>query len=108
MRRILVESARRKQSRKHGGEMIRTEEAVELVTMPATSDPTELLAVHELLDRLTEKFPRKAEVVKLRYFLGCSQKETAHVLRITEDTAQDDWVFARAWLKRQWRQATPE
>ena len=78
--------------------MVRMEEAVELIAMPATSDPTELLAVHELLDRLAAKYPRKAEVVKLRYFLGCSQKETAHVLGITEDTAQDDWVFARAWL----------
>ena len=60
--------------------------------MPAASDPTELLAVHELLDRLAAKYPRKAEVVKLRYFLGCSQKETVHVLGITEDTAQDDWA----------------
>jgi RNA polymerase sigma factor (TIGR02999 family) len=108
MRRILVESARRKQSRKHGGEMVRREEAVELMAMSATSDLTELLAVHELLDLLAAKYPRKAEVVKLRYFLGCSQKETAHVLGITEDTAQDDWVFARAWLKRRWRQAAPE
>ena len=88
--------------------MVRREEAVELMAMSATSDLTELLAVHELLDLLAAKYPRKAEVVKLRYFLGCSQKETAHVLGITEDTAQDDWVFARAWLKRRWRQAAPE
>jgi RNA polymerase sigma factor (TIGR02999 family) len=108
MRRILVESARRKQGRKHGGEMVRMEVAAELIEMPAPSDPAEMLAVHELLDRLAAQYPRKAEVVKLRYFLGCSQKETAHVLGITEDAVQDDWVFARAWLKRQLRQGTPE
>src|SRR5262249_6384984 len=91
MRRILVENARRKQGLKRGGQMVRMEAAAELIEMPAPSDPTEMLAVHELLDRLAAKHPRKAEVVKLRYFLGFSQKEAAHVLGITEDTAQDDW-----------------
>src|SRR5205085_1714359 len=75
MRRILVESVRRKQSLKHGGEMARMEAYAELVEMPGPSDPTETLEVHELIDRLAAKYPRKAEVVKLRFFLGCSQKE---------------------------------
>src|SRR5436190_13748488 len=103
MRRILVESVRRKKSLKHGGEAIRVEAAAELMGGAVASDPAEMLAVHELLDRLGAEHPRKAEVVKLRYFLGCSQKEAGRILGITDDDVQDDWVFARAWLKRQWR-----
>jgi RNA polymerase sigma factor (TIGR02999 family) len=108
MRRILVESIRRKQTAKHGAKAVRIEAAGELIELPAPCDPAETLAVHELLDRLAAKYPRKAEVVKLRYFLGCSQKETAQILGITDDAVQDDWQFARVWLKRQWRQGTKE
>ncbi len=103
MRRILVESARRKQSQKHGAQAEGNQEVAELVEIQ--NDPAEMLAVHELLDRLAAKYPRKAEVVKLRYFLACSQKESAEILGISEDSVHEDWVFARAWLKRQWRQA---
>src|SRR6266568_1934705 len=103
MRRILVESARRKQSLKHGPQAEGINGAAELIE--SQSDPAEMLAVHELLDRLAAKYPRKAEVVKLRYFLGCSQKESAEILGISEDSVHEDWVFARAWLKRHWRQA---
>jgi RNA polymerase sigma factor (TIGR02999 family) len=103
MRRILVESARRKKSLKHGGERVRVEAAAELMAGAVASDPAEMLAVHELLDCLAAEHPRKAEVVKLRYFLGCSQKDAGQILGITDDDVQDDWVFARAWLKRQWR-----
>jgi RNA polymerase sigma factor (TIGR02999 family) len=108
MRRILVENARRKQTLKHGGAAARVELTAELAGRPAAADPGELLAVHELLDQLAAKHPRKAQVVKLRYFLGCSQKETAQILGITDDAAQDDWVFARAWLKREWRKGEPD
>src|SRR5438045_1401892 len=62
MRRILVESARRKKSLKHGGEAVRLE-AAQLVEGAVASDPAEMLAVHELLDRLAAEHPRKAEVV---------------------------------------------
>ena len=103
MRRILVESARRKQSQKHGAKAEGINCVTEIVEIPF--DPAEMLAVHELLDRLAAKYPRKAEVVKLRYFLACSQKESAEILGIGEDSVHEDWVFARAWLKRQWRQA---
>ena len=66
-------------------------------------DPLELLAVHEVLDRLAAKSPRKAEFVKLRYFLGCTMPEAAHVLGIAQSTAEDDWTYAKAWMRRQWR-----
>ena len=103
MRRILIENARRKQSLKHGQNEFSQLSNSELPAKTDPLDPAEILAIHELLDLLAAKHSRKAEVVKLRYFLGCTQKETAQILGITEDAAQDDWVFARAWLKRQWR-----
>ena len=63
---------------------------------PHNRDPLELLAVHEVLDRLAEKSPRKAELVKLRYFLGCTMQEAAQVLGIAQGTAEDDWTYAKA------------
>jgi RNA polymerase sigma factor (TIGR02999 family) len=103
MRRILVERARRKNRSKHGGELIRRNVPVDDSASPDDRDPLELLAVHEVLDRLAEKSPRKAELVKLRYFLGCTMQEAAQVLGIAQGTAEDDWTYAKAWLRRQWR-----
>src|SRR5262249_39131549 len=71
MRRILVEQARHKQSRRHGGLSHRGANLDDLPG-PDALDPLKVLAVHEALDRLAEKSPRKAELVKLRYFLGCT------------------------------------
>ena len=56
-----------------------------------------------IVSRLAEQHPRKAQVVKLRYFVGCTEAEAAQILGISPAAAQEDWVFARAWLKRQWR-----
>ncbi len=100
MRRILVENARRRQRQKHGHQIENEISAAELAEVHG--DPAELLAVHELLDRLAAKYPRKADVVKLLYFMACSQKEAAEILGIGEDTVYEDWAFARAWFKRQW------
>jgi len=102
MRRILVEKARRNQSCKHGGDML--PRYADLDDMPGaeTLDPLEMLAIHEALERLAVKSPRKAELVKLRYFLGCTMAETAQILGIAQATAEEDWTYARAWLRRQW------
>jgi RNA polymerase sigma factor (TIGR02999 family) len=102
MRRILVENARRKQTRKRGGG--RQHQVVDLDDLPvaAPGDPAEVLALHEALERLAVKSPRKAELVKLRYFLGCTMAETAQILGIALKTAEEDWTYARAWLRRQW------
>jgi RNA polymerase sigma factor (TIGR02999 family) len=102
MRRILVENARRKQAGKHGGGRPRSEVAVEAVPDPDALDPLEVLAVHEALDGLAARSPRKAELVKLRYFLGCTIPEAAQVLGIAPATAEEDWTYAKAWLRRQW------
>jgi RNA polymerase sigma factor (TIGR02999 family) len=102
MRRILVERARRKRSRKHGGDRSRQDSNLDEPAGLETRDPLEILAVHEALDQLALKAPRKAELVKLRYFLGCTMTEAAQVLGISEATADGDWAYAKAWLRRQW------
>jgi len=96
MRRILIDAARRKQTRKHGGELERVDlDAVE-IEGPVPDD--KLLELHEALDLLAEHDARKAELVKLRYFTGLTIEETAEVLGIGIATAKRDWVYARAWM----------
>jgi RNA polymerase sigma factor (TIGR02999 family) len=102
MRRILVDKARHKQSAKHGGGLMSKQVDLESLAAPHGQDQLEVLAVHEALDGLAAKSPRKAELVKLRYFLGCSMAEAAQVLGIAQATAEEDWTYAKAWLRRQW------
>ena len=108
MRRILVERARRKRRRKHGGGHSRQDSNLDDLAGLETRDPLEVLAVHEALDRLAEKAPRKAELVKLRYFLGCTMAEAAQVLGVAQSTAEDDWTYSKAWLRRQWLRGEPK
>jgi len=105
MRRILIEKARRKQSRQHSGGVQHQHPDLEVVPDADNLDPLEVLAVHESLDRLAVKSPRKAELVKLRYFLGCTMAETAEILGIAQATAEEDWTYAKAWLRRQYLQS---
>jgi RNA polymerase sigma factor (TIGR02999 family) len=100
MRRILVESARRKHSHKHGGGISRQQHGLDDFVGTADRDPLEVLAVHEALEQLAAKSPRKAALVKLRYFVGCTMAETAQILGIAQSTAQEDWTYAKAWLHR--------
>ena len=106
MRRILVDNARRKRSVRHGGELERVD--LEQIQVPEpVRDEEELLAVHEALDELAAVDPRKAELVKLRFFVGLNFAEAAEVLDISEVTAKRDWAFARAWLYRRTGGAGP-
>jgi RNA polymerase sigma factor (TIGR02999 family) len=100
MRRILVERARRRQREKRGGGAEHVDVA-ELEIAAPLGNEAEALAVHEALDRLAAQDARKAEVVKLRYFVGLSFEETAEVLRISVPTAKRDWAYARAWLHQE-------
>ncbi len=100
MRRILVESARRKQREKRGGGAEHVDVA-ELEIAAPLGNEAESLAIHEVLDRLAAHDARKAEVVKLRYFVGFSFEETAEVLGISVPTAKRDWAYARAWLHQE-------
>jgi RNA polymerase sigma factor (TIGR02999 family) len=95
MRRILVESARRKRGPKHGGGRRR----VDLDEALAVGGPREdLLALDEALTRLAVEEPVKAELVQLRYFSGLSLRESAAFLGISPATAKRHWAVARAWL----------
>jgi RNA polymerase sigma factor (TIGR02999 family) len=100
MRRILVEKARGKKRQKHGGGRTRQEASLEELAIAVQRDPFETLYVHEALDLLAQKSPRKAELVKLRYFLGCTLPEAAQILGIAPSTAEEDWTYAKAWLRR--------
>jgi len=96
-RRILVEHARRRRAARHGGGLacIVLDEC--LVGLPPAE---EILAVDEGLVLLERRYPRKARVVKLRYFAGFSVEETAALLAVSPATVKLDWTFARAWLRR--------
>jgi RNA polymerase sigma factor (sigma-70 family) len=102
MRRILVESARRKSCGKLGGKLARYDADPDTFATTEISDPLMVLAVHEAIDRLAQRSPRKAELVKLRYFLGCTIPEAGEILGIAAATAEEDWTYARAWLRREW------
>jgi RNA polymerase sigma factor (TIGR02999 family) len=102
MRRILVDRARAKQRVKRGEQAEHLAiDAVE-IAIPAGKHE-ELIAVHEALDRLGAHDARKAEVVKLHYFVGLSFEELAGVLGISVPTANRDWAYARAWLHEEIR-----
>jgi RNA polymerase sigma factor (TIGR02999 family) len=96
MRRILVESARRRASLKRGGRQAR--QPLDGPDVPLQRPPDELLAVHDALDTLAQADPRAAELVKLRYFAGLTLDEAAEVLGISARTADNVWAYARAWL----------
>lgn len=97
MRRILVDRARRRQALKRGKGAEHID--VERIDLPSpTGDDDGLLRVDEALDRLAEIDPRKAELVKLRYFAGMNFQETAAALGIAVPTAKQWWAYARAWL----------
>lgn len=98
--RILIDRARHRKAVRHGGELQRTEFAEDIIAVPSVKDD-EILAINEILDRFAQIEPRKAEVVKLRYFVGMTIEETAEALGISTPTAKRDWIFARAWLYRE-------
>ena len=71
---------------------------------PAIAAPVEaidLLALNEALERLEATSPRRAQLVKLRYFAGFTLPEVAEMLGISQSTAEADWTYAKAWLKRE-------
>ena len=99
MRRILVERARRKKNLKNGGAFQRIQ--LEEIIQTDRSEPSidQLLAVDEALEKLSKKDKVKAELVKLRYFTGLTNKQAAQVLCISSATADRYWKYARCWLR---------
>jgi RNA polymerase sigma factor (TIGR02999 family) len=98
MRQILVANARRKKAAKHGGDLRRAD--VDLSGLVGELDDEKLIAVDEALESLAEQDPNKAELVKLRFFVGLSIKEAAELLGISTATADRHWAYARAWLQQ--------
>ena len=97
MRRILVESARRKARQKHGGEIHRAD--LLEVDAALNTPPHELLAVDEAIAKLAAEDALAAELVKLRYFTGLSVEQAALSLKISRSTAYRHWTYARAWIR---------
>jgi RNA polymerase sigma factor (TIGR02999 family) len=96
MRRILVDSARRRGAQKRGGDL----ERIHLAELQGQSgeEQVDLLALDDALKKLEELHPDKAQVIKLRFFAGCTLEETAEILGVSRATAQRTWAYARAWL----------
>ena len=102
MRRILVERARRRRSRKHGGGHLHQFSNLDDVAGPDTRDPLEVLAIDEVLDQLAEKAPAKGRTGEAAVLPGCTMGEAAQVLGIAQATAEEDWTYSKAWLRRRW------
>jgi len=98
MRRLLVDRARRRRTRKHGGSLERVDLDGTEVLSPI--DDNLVLGVHDALERLSAEDPDKAQVVKLRFFVGLENAEIASLLGVSEKTVQRHWSFAKAWLAR--------
>jgi len=98
MRRILIERARRRQAAKRGGgaEVL---DADELEVPCAVQDDETLLQLNEALEKFSRLHPRKAELVKLLYFVGMTFEESATALGIAMPTAKKWWAYSRAWLR---------
>jgi RNA polymerase sigma factor (TIGR02999 family) len=99
MRRILIDHARGKKTAKRGGDHRRADLDPDRFPTPSDDAGLDLLALDEALSRLEAKDRRKAELVKLRYFAGLTVEQAAGVLGVSVSTADNDWVYARCWLR---------
>jgi RNA polymerase sigma factor (TIGR02999 family) len=97
MRRILVENARRKGRKKHGGDLNRV--VLGESDLATTTSDERLLAIDEALNRLAGDDPQAAELVKLRFFAGFSVSEAAQIIGVSRTCAYEQWAYARAWLR---------
>ncbi len=102
MRQILIERSRRRAAVRHGGGLQRVD-ATAIDFAAANTSDDHVIAVSEALERLALLDPEKAELVKLRYFVGLTIEEAAAAMTISAPTAKRWWAFARAWLARELR-----
>ncbi|HVS54588.1 MAG TPA: sigma-70 family RNA polymerase sigma factor [Opitutaceae bacterium] len=96
MRRILIESARRKARLKRGGDQVRCD--VDRVELAATTPDEKILLIDEALEQLQLVDPEKARIVVLKFFGGHTNQEVAASLGVTERTVERHWAYAKAWL----------
>jgi len=96
MRQILIDRARKRQAVRHGGGLDRVDADILPIAAPARDEV--MLQVNDALEELALAAPDKAEIVKLRFFVGMTAKEAAETLGVTERTAERHWAYAKAWL----------
>ncbi|HUI56655.1 MAG TPA: sigma-70 family RNA polymerase sigma factor [Bryobacteraceae bacterium] len=101
MRRILVDAARARCSRKRGGMAVKVN-LDETAILPPAPDRS-ILALDDALTAFSQLAPRQAKVVELRYFGGLTEEEIVAALKIAPRTVRRDWHFAKAWLLRELR-----
>jgi RNA polymerase sigma factor (TIGR02999 family) len=99
IRRILIENARRKKRPKHGGDYQRVD--LDEADIAIEDPPEDLIALEEVLVKLTEEEQIVADVVKMRYFAGLTLEQVAENLGITRRTVDRYWAYARAWLHQE-------
>jgi RNA polymerase sigma factor (TIGR02999 family) len=104
MRRVLIENARRRHAARRGSAAPHVALDGTGLEIAAPVPDEDLIRLHEALDRLAIEDPRKAELVKLRYFVGLSITDAAEVLGIGKRSADREWAYARAWLGNELRQ----
>ncbi len=108
MRHVLVDHARAKRSAKRGGGRAAVSLDIDEALAYWESDHTDLLALHEALERLNEKDPQLNDIVELRFFGGLTAEETGSALGLTERQVGLGWSFARGWLHRELQRGTHE
>jgi RNA polymerase sigma factor (TIGR02999 family) len=96
MRRIMIESARRKRAIKRGGDLDRSDIDVDRIPFSPTS--VDVLDLNEALQNLEKVDAGAAELVRLRYFAGLTMKQIAEILGVSRRTAENNWIFARTWI----------
>lgn len=102
MRRILIDRARSKRAIRHGGDLMRVDLDRTGFDIPEASvEAVDLELVNEALDALAAVDPRKAQLVKHKFFLGLTLEDAADLMGISHSTAYRDWNYARAWLYKE-------
>ena len=96
MRRILIDHARSAKALKRGGDVDRVD--MQDADLPVHLQSERMLALDEAVDKLQSVDPPKAELVKLKFFVGLTNREIAQAMQLSESTVDRHWAYARAWL----------
>jgi RNA polymerase sigma factor (TIGR02999 family) len=99
MRRILVDHARANYAEKRGGDRVNV--SLKDIGAFGTQPTTDVLALHDVLNRLAEIDPDQSRIVELRFFGGLTIEEAAEVMQVSHSTVEREWKIAKAWLKRE-------
>jgi len=99
MRRILVDHARANNADKRGGNRVNV--SLKNIGAFGTQPTTDVLALHDVLNRLAEIDPDQSRIVELRFFGGLTIEEAAEVMQVSHSTVEREWKIAKAWLKRE-------